>query len=281
MSYVNPNSANNDLLIRNMGQLRFTDSNDWGWNAWAGLAYKQANNQIVLGFPDGQNFDGNTNGTLLLSNVNQAFIGTTNQELIHTGNLTQLVNTLDHVKLTGTSATPFFETPNGITMSYVDPNSTNKDLLIRNMGQLRFTDSNDWGWNAWAGLAYKQANNQIVLGFPDDQNFNGNTNGTLLLSNVNEAYIGNTNQTILHSGNVADFVKVREVADEMIANDAQTVFTLSQLPAADSKVKMYINGIRVSNNAYMINGVTLNYNSVANNSMPLTSADRVQFDYYY
>ena len=76
-------------------------------------------------------------------------------------------------------------------------------------------------------------------------------------------------------------VQVREVADEFTATTAQTSFTLTQTPSVNSKVKMYVNGIRISNTAYSVSGTTLTYNATNNGSYSLTSTDRIQFDYFY
>lgn len=72
-----------------------------------------------------------------------------------------------------------------------------------------------------------------------------------------------------------------EVADEFTATAVQTDFTLTQSPSANSRVKMYINGIRISNTAYSISGNTLTYNATNNGSYSLTATDRIQFDYFY
>lgn len=74
---------------------------------------------------------------------------------------------------------------------------------------------------------------------------------------------------------------VREVAVEATATAAQTSFTLSQTPSANSKVKMFVNGIRISNTAYSSSGTTLTYVPANNGGYSLTAGDRVQFDYYY
>ena len=74
---------------------------------------------------------------------------------------------------------------------------------------------------------------------------------------------------------------VREVADEFTATASQTSFTLTQPPSANSKVKMYVNGIRISNTAYSVSGSTLTYVPANNGGYQLTLSDRVQFDYFY
>ncbi len=77
------------------------------------------------------------------------------------------------------------------------------------------------------------------------------------------------------------FTAVREVADEFTATTSQTSFTLSQDPSANSKVKMYINGVRISNTAYSNTGTALTYVPANNGSYALVTGDRIQLDYYY
>ena len=74
---------------------------------------------------------------------------------------------------------------------------------------------------------------------------------------------------------------VREVANEFTATIGQTSFTLTQTPSVNSRVKMYINGIRISNTAYSISGTTVTYLPANNGNNSLSSGDRIQFDYYY
>jgi hypothetical protein len=74
---------------------------------------------------------------------------------------------------------------------------------------------------------------------------------------------------------------VTEIGDEISATAAQTTFTLSQTPATKSKVKMFINGIRISNTAYTLSGNTITYVPANNDAYVLSLNDRIQFDYYY
>ena len=73
-----------------------------------------------------------------------------------------------------------------------------------------------------------------------------------------------------------------EVSDEPTGITAgQTSFTLSNTPGANSKVKMYINGIRISNTAYSISGTTLTYDPTKNGAYTISVGDRIQFDFSY
>jgi len=74
---------------------------------------------------------------------------------------------------------------------------------------------------------------------------------------------------------------VQEVADETTATVGQVAFTLTRTPSIKSKVKMYINGIRITNTAYTISGTTVTYNPANNGSYALIAGDRIQFDYYF
>ena len=74
---------------------------------------------------------------------------------------------------------------------------------------------------------------------------------------------------------------VREVANEFTASNSQTSFTLTQTPSVNSKVKMFLNGVRISNTAYSFSGTTLTYNPTNNGGYALSAGDRIQFDYYY
>ena len=78
-------------------------------------------------------------------------------------------------------------------------------------------------------------------------------------------------------------VSVTEVDDEFPATTSQTAFTLSQAPSANSKVKMYVNGIRISETAYTYDssGTSLTYDPSNNGGYVLTEGDRIQFDFFY
>ena len=78
-----------------------------------------------------------------------------------------------------------------------------------------------------------------------------------------------------------DGATLQEVTDEFTASSGQTSFTLTQTPSSLSKIKMYINGIRISNTAYSWTGTTLTYTSANNGNYTLSASDRVQMDYTY
>lgn len=77
-------------------------------------------------------------------------------------------------------------------------------------------------------------------------------------------------------------ITVKEVADEFtVTTTPSTSFTLTSIPSVNSKVKMYINGIRISNTAYSNVAAALTYTPASNGSYSLVTGDRIQFDYFY
>ena len=72
----------------------------------------------------------------------------------------------------------------------------NKDVVFRNMNQLRFTDSNDWDWNSWAGLSYKTGERKLVIGGSRSGYFNRNGGGVdvaVIFDGVSNVGIGKAN----------------------------------------------------------------------------------------
>jgi hypothetical protein len=127
------------------------------------------------------------------------------------------------------------------------------------------------------------ANNTVQLG--NASVISVNTSGKLTTGAVTYPNTDGTNgQVLVTNGSGAaswSAVPVREVADEFSATASQTSFTLTQTPSVNSKVKMYVNGIRISNTAYSTTGATLTYIPANNGAYALTVNDRIQFDYYY
>jgi hypothetical protein len=94
-------------------------------------------------------------------------------------------------------------------------------------------------------------------------------------------------------------LRVRELADEFIIGNTYSpaivttvtvvstvsynymAFPLTQKPHTYSKVKMFINGIRVSNTCYTLSNNIVTYKPDLNSGYNLITSDRIQFDYYY
>ncbi|WP_026763799.1 beta strand repeat-containing protein [Sediminibacterium salmoneum] len=141
--------------------------------------------------------------------------------------------------------------------------------------------------------------NQIVIG----HDAIGNGSNTIKLGNANITNVatsgtitagtitypntdGTAGQVLVTNGSGAISwgsagTTVREVADEYNASASQTSFTLSQTPSVNSKVKMFVNGIRISNTAYSVSGATVTYIPANNGGNNLVVGDRIQFDFFY
>jgi hypothetical protein len=136
--------------------------------------------------------------------------------------------------------------------------------------------------------AIVSASNTIQLGNTSVDNVKTSgtiTAGTITYPNTHNSTAGQVLTT--DASGVASWAAVpagaavREVADEPTVSAGQTSFTLTQEPSVNSKVKMFINGVRISNAAYSIVGTTLTYIPANNGTHTLILGDRIQFDYYY
>jgi hypothetical protein len=94
-----------------------------------------------------------------------------------------------------------------------------------------------------------------------------------------------TFSTVATSGSYNDLsnrpVITRETTDEFLAVAGQKTFTLAHTPSATSNLKLYINGVRISNSACSNSGLTLTYVPANNGSYALMAGDRIQCDYSY
>jgi hypothetical protein len=140
---------------------------------------------------------------------------------------------------------------------------------------------------------------------------NGGT-GTISLTGVLK---GNGTSPLTAATEGTDYSFVREVNDETLVTSAQyttstgvlslttsvvsAVFTLTRTPNAQSKIKVYINGVRISKDAFRYNTndvagtgagagiasatptIYIGYIAVNNGSYKLSTGDRVQIDYYW
>jgi hypothetical protein len=70
-------------------------------------------------------------------------------------------------------------------------------------------------------------------------------------------------------------------SDQFFATTNQLTFTLTQTPVSNSKIQMFINGIRIDKNAYSVSGRIVTYTPASNSAFELAADDRIQFDYEY
>lgn len=94
------------------------------------------------------------------------------------------------------SSTAFMSFPSGATLSSV--NASGGDLVLRNLGQLRLTDANDWDWNAWAGIKYDKGASTLYIGGPAGSAFNANSSPP----NIDINFVGLNGSGLKKDGNV-------------------------------------------------------------------------------
>ncbi|MDA8931836.1 hypothetical protein N9H42_04120 [Flavobacteriaceae bacterium] len=130
--------------------------------------------------------------------------------------------------------------------------------------------------------AIVNASNKIRLG--DTNVTNIETSGTITAGAITIPNTdGSANQVLKTdgSGTLSWATGIIDVTDEFTASASQTSFTLTQTPSSNSKIKMFVNGVRISNTAYSWSGTTLTYIPANNGSYALSSNDRVQLDYFF
>jgi hypothetical protein len=118
-------------------------------------------------------------------------------------------------------------------------------------------------------------------------------NGTNAISTATEG----TNYSLVREMNEEFTVDATQAATSAASSGADGVvsalFTLTQIPNNKSLVKVYINGVRISNTAFRFNtnsipgtangspSLYIGYIPFKNGTYKLTTGDRVQIDYYY
>ncbi len=107
------------------------------------------------------------------------------------------------------------------------------------------------------------------------------TNGGTGANSLSGLIKGNGSSAMTVAINGTDFSLVREVSDEYTATGAQTVFSLTQTKSANTLMRLYINGVRISKTAFSLSGTSFTYLPANNETYTLISGDRIQIDYYY
>jgi hypothetical protein len=122
--------------------------------------------------------------------------------------------------------------------------------------------------NGGTGLTTAPTNGQILI---------GNATGFTLATISAGTGVSITNGT----GSITINASARSWTDQPTVSANQTSFTLTYAPTANSKIWMFINGVRTNNNAYSFSGTTVTYVPASNGAYAITASDRVQFDYTY
>jgi hypothetical protein len=72
-----------------------------------------------------------------------------------------------------------------------------------------------------------------------------------------------------------------EAVEYSVVLDGETSFDLSHTPSATTIVRMYINGVLISQAANILNNYSITYDPNNNGGYTLTAGDRIQFYYYF
>jgi hypothetical protein len=72
-----------------------------------------------------------------------------------------------------------------------------------------------------------------------------------------------------------------EAVEYSVQVDGETSFDLSHTPSPTTLVRMYINGVLISQAASLLNNFTMTYDASYNGGYVLTAGDRIQFYYYF
>ncbi|MDC1285252.1 hypothetical protein N8Z33_01035 [Flavobacteriaceae bacterium] len=173
----------------------------------------------------------------------------------------------------------------GDKAGWYNVNGYNNTFIGKNAGigsanPTNLTNATAIGHNAIVGVS-----NKIQLG--DTNITNVGTSGTITAGAITIPNTdGTANQVLKTDGSgtlswTTPSSGITDVTDESTASASQTSFTLTQTPHSNSKVKMFLNGVRISNTAYSWSGTTLTYVPANNSGTSLINTDRVQFDYFY
>jgi hypothetical protein len=201
-----------------------------------------------------------TNSGVLLPLVFSYYNGTTDVDMLQVGTTGGLTAS-SFIKSGGTSS-QFLKADGSVDANtYLTSSSASSTFLPLSGGTLTGALS-----GTTASFTTVSTTGKITTGAITYPNTDG-SNGQVLTTNG--------------SGTVSFSYPITDATDEFTATASQTSFTLSHTPSARSKVKMYINGIRISNTAYSVSGTTLTYTASNNGSYSLTANDRIQFDYFY
>jgi hypothetical protein len=195
---------------------------------------------------------------------NQSLINTTGSNNIGIGKSSGFTNTIgNNNTIIGTEANVGSNNlSNATALGYGSEVATSNTIQLGNTAVINVKTS---GTLTAGTVTYPNSHNHIA--------------GQILITNASGvASWGNPSATVTE---VADeYTSTTGVGAEYMTA-GKTSFTLAQAPSASSKVKMYVNGIRISNTAYSVSGSTLTYVPANNGGNNLLTTDRVQFDYFY
>ena len=98
--------------------------------------------------------------------------------------------------------TEFLKTPGNVTMHSVA--SGDGQLIIRNLGELRFENGSNWNYNEWAGIKFNTSTDVMYIGGPASNNFTNNggaANIDVDFVGLNGSGLKKDGNTVWHAGN--------------------------------------------------------------------------------
>lgn len=227
----------------------------------------------------GTGFDNNTslgynNMVALTSGTGNTSVGAESMSALLTGTSNTSVGNQSLIATTGSSNV-------GIGKGAGNTNTTGSNNTMigtgANVNAGALTNTTAIGYNATV-----TASNTIQLGNAAVTDVK--TSGTFTADAVTypKAH-GSSGQVLSTTGSgtlVWITASVIDESKEFSATASQTVFPLTQTPSTNSKIKMFVNGIRISNTAYTLSGSTLTYVPANNGSYNLAVGDRIQIDFF-
>jgi len=187
VTFSSVSSGDNSLVLRNLGQFRFEDENNWDWNKWGGIKYDSSANTMYIGGPVSSHFTSNSSPP----SIDVNFVGLNASGLKKDGNVVW------HAGNDGSGSGLDADTLDGIQgASFLRSDTADTYSDIRASGSTntgRFISSNTWGTTHYTDNGYIQfgpANSSYAHIYTDRGNFYFNV--TALYANGN---------TMWHAGN--------------------------------------------------------------------------------
>ena len=160
---------------------------------------------------------------------------TPNSTLTVTGNST--VTAIDIQNAASPQSLGYLRTPSGTKLTYASSN----ELVLMQLGQLRFTDGSSYSYDAWGGIKWVTANNTMIIGGPGAP---GITNNTVVSANI-----------VMHNATTGNFMIANSTATNLFVGANGNVGIGTTSPTE----KLYISGSYIfqRNNADAAGGIVL------------------------
>jgi hypothetical protein len=253
-----------------------TGSGNTALGVQAGYDNTAGTNNSYLGYNSGLGIAAGSNNTIIGANVTGLSSTLSSNIIIANGSGAASAIKAQHDgtnwTLSGTTTATGFKTPTGTNAQFLKADgSVDSSTYLTSSETQNFVDLTTTqtiaGSKTFTGTVATAILTAGTVTYPSVHN---SINGQVLTTNASGVASWVTVSTV-----------VREEANEFTATLSQITFILTQTPSANSKVKMYINGIRISNLANTLSGRTVTYVPANNGTYALTAGDRIQFDYFY